>query len=274
MISFPNCKINLGLRILHQRNDGYHNLISVFYPVQWCDALEFVEADAFSFEMEGLKIEGASENNFCVKAYRLLQKKYSVPPVKMMLLKNIPMGAGLGGGSSDAAFTLKMLNEYFDLKLSFSELKAYALQLGSDCPFFIENKPSLATGRGDELEQVKLDLSGLQVLIVYPDVEVNTAWAYHEHSKNINHKSDQNSIINFREQISNPVSTWKEFLVNDFEQVVVNRHPEIGMIKKQLYEAGAIYASMSGSGSAIYGIFNKEANFQFSTSCKSFKGRL
>ena len=159
MLSFPNCKINLGLRILDKREDGYHNLVSVFYPVKWCDALEIIVADDFSFVSEGLKVDGMAEHNLCVKAYRLFQKEFSLPPVKMMLLKNIPMGAGLGGGSADGAFTLKMLNELFKLELSTDQLKSYALQLGSDCPFFIENKPMLVTGKGELMENAAVDLS-------------------------------------------------------------------------------------------------------------------
>ncbi|MEO6167416.1 MAG: 4-(cytidine 5'-diphospho)-2-C-methyl-D-erythritol kinase [Chitinophagales bacterium] len=254
MISFPNCKINLGLRILNRRADGYHNLISVFYPVQWCDALEFIESAVFSFESGGLKIDGSAEDNLCAKAYRLLQKLYALPPVMIALLKNIPMGAGLGGGSADGAFMLKMLSEYFKLNLSGVELKSHALQLGSDCPFFLENKPKLVTGKGELLETIAIDLSAFHAVIIYPEIAINTASAFREYAKAAN-KIAPDALVNFREVLKLPILQWKDFLLNDFEPVVVKQYPEIGRIKKQLYDAGALYASMSGSGSAVYGIF-------------------
>lgn len=274
MIAFPNCKINLGLKILNRREDGYHNLISVFYPVQWCDALEFLEAATFSFESAGLKIEGDAEDNLCVKAYRLLQKRHPLPTVKIVLLKNIPMGAGLGGGSADGAFMLKMMNEYFELKLSDKILKAYALELGSDCPFFIENKPKLVTGKGELLEPIDVDLSAFHAIIVYPEIPINTAWAFREYAK-VPTNIDADALDNFVEQFKLPIFKWKDFLVNDFEQVVVKQYPEIVTIKKQLYDAGALYASMSGSGAAVFGIFKenvlKMADFKNST---VFTGKL
>lgn len=257
MLTFPNCKINLGLRILNQRADGYHNLISVFYPVQWCDALEFKESEVFSFESEGLKIDGAAQDNMCVKAYTLMQKLYALPPVKIILLKNIPMGAGLGGGSADGAFMLKMMNEYFELKLSDIVLKSYALELGSDCPFFIDNKPTLVTGKGELLEPIGIDLSDFYAVIVYPEIPINTAGAFREYAK-IPNRIDPDAVANLMELYKLPLDKWKDVLVNDFEPVVVKQHPEIEKIKTQLYDAGACYASMSGSGSAVFGIFKEQ----------------
>lgn len=257
MISFPNCKINLGLRIGNRRADGYHNLISVFYPVQWCDALEMVGAEQFEFMSEGIHVEGLAEDNICVKAYQLLQKIYALPPVKMMLLKNIPAGAGLGGGSADGAFTLKMLNDFFELHIADAELKQLALQLGSDCPFFIENKPLLVTGKGEQLKPIDVSLAGYYLLIVYPSVNINTAWAFQEYTSVAKTVSGDVESAEFVSQVLQPPEQWRQFLVNDFETVVAGKYPQIDQIKKQLYKAGALYASMSGSGSAVYGIFSQ-----------------
>lgn len=256
MISFPNCKINLGLRIGNRRADGYHNLISVFYPVQWCDALEMVSADQFEFLSEGIHIDGHGEDNICVKAYQLMQKIYAFPPVKMMLLKNIPTGAGLGGGSADGAFTLKMLNDFFALQIEDVELKQLALQLGSDCPYFIQNKPLLVTGKGERLEPIDISLAGYYLMIVYPAVSINTAWAFHEYATAANTVSGDDKSAAFISQILQPPEQWQQFLVNDFEAVIAGKYPQIDQIKKLLYKAGALYASMSGSGSAVYGIFS------------------
>ena len=256
MISFPNCKINLGLRIGNRRADGYHNLISVFYPVPWCDALEMVMADEFEFMSEGIYIEGPREDNICVKAYRLMKKTYALPPVKMMLLKNIPAGAGLGGGSADGAFTLKMLNDFFALQIADVELMQLALQIGSDCPFFIQNKPLLVSGIGERLEPIEISLAGYYLMIVYPSVNINTAWAFHEYATTAKAVSDDDQSAAFISQILQPPEQWRQFLVNDFEAVIAGKYPQIDQIKKLLYKAGALYASMSGSGSAVYGIFS------------------
>ncbi|HUM46267.1 MAG TPA: 4-(cytidine 5'-diphospho)-2-C-methyl-D-erythritol kinase [Chitinophagales bacterium] len=275
MISFPNCKINLGLRILSRRADGYHNLVSVFYPVPWCDALEFIRSSVFSFESDGLKIDSVAEDNLCVKAYRLLQKLYALPPVKMMLLKNIPMGAGLGGGSADGAFCLKMLNEYFELNLSDEVLKSHAMMLGSDCPFFMENKPMLVTGKGGQLDSIAVDLEGYYLLVVYPEIAINTSWAFNEFAKSAINRDSRVSIREFTEQLLQPVTTWKEFLVNDFEPMVEFHHPEIAGIRKQLYEKGALIASMTGSGSAVFGIFKEQPEAMPSLrKYRSFSGKL
>ncbi len=258
MITFPNCKINLGLRIGKVRADGYHNLASVFYPVLWCDALEMVQADDFDFKNEGIKIEGPVSDNICVKAFQLMQNLYAVPPVKMILLKNIPSGAGLGGGSADGAFALMMLNDLFRLQLPVAELKKLALQLGSDCPFFIENKPMFVTGKGEQLAPIDINLSGYYLLIVYPPIGINTAWAFREYDAQAKTASGDVQPDNLIRLINMPPEQWQRLLVNDFETVINERYPEVALIKKQLYDAGAVYASMSGSGSAVYGLFRHQ----------------
>lgn len=267
MIFFPNCKINLGLQILNKREDGYHNLATIFYPVGIKDALEAMRKDGaehdVSFQSSGLVIEGATENNLCIKAYSLLKKDFpSLPPVQMHLHKAIPMGAGLGGGSSDGAFALQLLNKQFQLGLTTQQLIDYALQLGSDCPFFIINKPSYATGRGEVLESVDLDLSAYQFLIVNPGIHINTGWAFSQlsgHSKwpNKYNGSGRSERPDPKTIIQQPITTWKNELINDFEAPVCKAHPAIATIKQQLYDAGAVYASMTGSGSTVFGVFEK-----------------
>jgi 4-diphosphocytidyl-2-C-methyl-D-erythritol kinase len=259
MVTFPNCKINLGLNIVNKRNDGYHDIETVFYPIQAKDVLEVVEEKNIQpsmlnvqFSMSGLQIEGDQKNNLCLKAYDLLKKDFpKLPAVQMHLHKAIPMGAGLGGGSADGAFTLKLLNKKFDLSLSEKQLINYSLQLGSDCPFFILNKPCFATGRGEILEQTELDLSDYKFLLVQPLVHISTAWAF----STIKTLKPVKSI---KQIIQQSILTWKAELINDFEKPVFEKYPEIKKIKDKLYNAGAIYASMSGSGSAVYGIFKKE----------------
>ena len=251
MLVFPNAKINLGLNILKKRPDGYHEINSCFYPVQWCDALEIIEADEFKFTQTGLNIDGDLADNLCVKAYQLLRQTYGLPHVTMHLHKVIPFGAGLGGGSSDAAFTLIMLNEKFQLGLTPDKLKTYASELGSDCAFFIDNVPAIGKGRGNELSPISLNLKGKFLVILKPDLNINTAEAYKAVSPSIPEKS-------IEEILKMPITEWKNFLVNDFEYAVFNKHPEIKLIKEKLYAAGAQYASMSGSGAAVFGIFEKE----------------
>jgi 4-diphosphocytidyl-2-C-methyl-D-erythritol kinase len=252
MVSFPNCKINLGLNVLGKRSDGYHDIETVFFPVHLRDALEVIEKEKFEFSTSGFSIEGEPEKNLCIRAFNLLKKDFpQLPSVQMHLHKGIPMGAGLGGGSADGAFTLKLLNKKFDLSLSEKQLINYSLQLGSDCPFFILNKPCFATGRGEILEQTGLDLSGFKILIVHPAIHISTAWAF----ANINPLKPVKSI---KQIIQQSISTWKAELINDFEKPVFEKYPEISKIKDALYDAGAIYTSMSGSGSAVYGIFKKE----------------
>lgn len=257
MIVFPNCKINLGLHILGKRADGFHNLETVFYPVAVKDALELMPATNSTTDVEftgtGLSVDGNTTDNLCVKAYHLLQKDFpQLPAVKIHLHKAIPMGAGLGGGSADASSMLKLLNERFHLNLSTDQLISYALQLGSDCPFFIINKPCFATGRGELLEEIKLDLSVYKMVLINPGIHVNTGWAF----SNITPALPKRSI---KEIVQQPVDTWKAELANDFEKPVFAAYPEVKAIKDSLYDQGAVYASMSGSGSTVYGIFHREA---------------
>jgi len=264
MIVFPNCKINLGLQILNKREDGFHNLETIFYPVLLRDALEVIRSTDdkmqanINFKSTGLTIEGDSHNNLCIKAFDLLKKDFpALPSVQMHLHKTIPIGAGLGGGSSDGAFALKLLNEKFQLGLSSQQLINYALELGSDCPFFIINNPSFATGRGELLEEVILDLSAYQFAIVNPGIHVNTGWAFSNLSGR-SERSDSEQQHDLKTIIQKPISAWKNQLINDFEEPVSKTHPEIASIKQQLYDAGAVYASMTGSGSTLFGIFSRE----------------
>ncbi len=254
MIVYPNCKINLGLHILQKRADGFHDLQTVFYPVALQDGLEVIQ-NAAGTDVEvttsGLAIDVQPHDNICYKAYQLLKKDFPrLPAVKIHLHKVIPSGAGLGGGSADAAFTLILLNKKFGLGLSEEQLIAYALQLGSDCPFFIINEPCFATGRGEELEKIHLDLSAYQMVLVNPKIHINTGWAFSRITPNPQRESLKNII-------SLPVQQWKEQLTNDFEEAVFSQYPEIKKIKEQLYQQGAVYASMSGSGSTVYGLFLK-----------------
>jgi 4-diphosphocytidyl-2-C-methyl-D-erythritol kinase len=258
MISFPNCKINLGLHIIGKRDDGYHDLETIFYPVRIKDAIEVIEKAPTQFSISGLEIGGEEQNNLCLKAYHLLKKDFpQLPPVHMHLHKLIPTGAGLGGGSADGAFTLKLINKKFDLALSEKQLIGYALQLGSDCPFFILDKPCFATGRGELLDQIAVDLSTYKILIVHPGIHISTAWAFSKLSGSRPRRGPGNSKSS-RETIQQPISTWREELINDFEEPVFSQYPEIKKIKDELYDAGAAYSSMSGSGSSVYGIFRKE----------------
>jgi 4-diphosphocytidyl-2-C-methyl-D-erythritol kinase len=250
MITFPNAKINLGLNITEKRADGFHNLETVFFPVGWCDALEFAEAEEFQFSTSGISIAGDPEANLVVKAYRLLQKDFNLPVLKIHLHKQIPFGAGLGGGSSDAAFMLKLLNKSYHLGLNDTELLEYAAVLGSDCPFFILNKPVFATGRGELMEEFDLRLNGMFILLVKPPVEVPTAKAYQL-------IVPKKSTVSLQQSLLLPVQEWQGRVVNQFEQSVFQLFPELEEIKIKLYKLGASYASMSGSGSCIFGLFNE-----------------
>lgn len=255
MISFPNCKINLGLSITEKRPDGYHNLETVFYPVSLEDALEIrTLPDAnqkFTLHQHGIEISGSPEDNLVVKAYLLLDKEFHLPPIEIHLLKHIPSGAGLGGGSADAAFMLKLLNDYYHLGLSESQLEIYAATLGADCAFFIRNQPTFAEGIGNIFSPVELSLSGYQIMIVKPNVFVSTREAF----SNIHPHRPEYSV---KEVIKRPVGEWKETLINDFEASVFPQHPVIGEIKDELYGQGAVYASMSGSGSSVFGLFTPD----------------
>jgi 4-diphosphocytidyl-2-C-methyl-D-erythritol kinase len=249
MITFPNAKINIGLNIVNRRDDGYHDLETVFYPVNIKDALEIVVADKLSFESSGLEIPGKMEDNLCVKGYHLLKKDFDLPPVKILLHKHIPIGAGLGGGSADAAFFIKLVNETFNLGLTENRMIDYARKLGADCAFFIQNKPVFAFERGDEFEPIRLDLSQYKIVIVMPPVQISTSEAF----RGVKPMPVKDSLM---ELIYKPVAEWKNFIKNDFETSVFKNHVMIRGVKAALYEAGALYASMSGSGSSVFGIFD------------------
>lgn len=253
MVVFPHCKINLGLHVISKRDDGYHNIETCFYPVPWRDVLEIIKSNQFSFSQSGLTIPGNAGENLCVKAYQLLQKDFNLTPVQIHLHKVIPTGAGLGGGSSDAAFTLRALNSIFNLNLSQTALKSYAAQLGSDCTFFIDDKPMLASGRGEILSETSLSLKGKYLVIIKPDIHVSTAEAY----SGVRPKQPAQSISKI---INEAIPNWKADLSNDFEESVFKNHSSIKEIKAKLYLHGARYASMSGSGAAVFGIFDYPAD--------------
>jgi len=258
MVIFPNSKINLGLNIVSRRNDGYHDIETVFFPILLKDALEIIEKENPEFSTSGFPIKGEPGDNLCLKAYELLKKDFpNLPAVQMHLHKAIPMGAGLGGGSADGAITLKLLNKKFGLSLWHKQLMDYSLQLGSDCPFFILNKPCFATGRGDVLEPIELTLSSYKIFIVHPGVHISTSWAFSTIKPSVPAKSIKEIVIQ-------PIKTWKEELKNDFEIPVFAQYPELKKIKDELYNAGAVYASMSGSGSSVYGIFEKDTKVSIS----------
>ncbi|MBC7553959.1 MAG: 4-(cytidine 5'-diphospho)-2-C-methyl-D-erythritol kinase, partial [Taibaiella sp.] len=249
MLCFPNCKINLGLYITERRADGYHNLATVFYPVMLRESLEVVPAPLTTLHTTGLQPGGNSEDNLVLKAYRLLQKHYpeQVTPVDIYLHKVIPMGAGLGGGSADGAFMLTLLNDYYSLGLTVDALAAYALQLGSDCPFFIYNKPRLATGRGELMQDIAIDLSGYSLQLVCPKLHVSTRDAF-------SYIQPRPAPFDLSGLGTLPLPEWKEKISNDFEISVFARYPVLAQIKQQLYNHGAVYAAMTGTGSAIYGL--------------------
>ena len=274
MITFPNIKINLGLSITEKRPDGYHNLETVFYPVALEDALEIrtnPEAQQkFTLHQHGMEIAGNPENNLVVKAYLLLDKEFHLPPVEIHLYKHIPSGAGLGGGSSDAAFMLKLLNEHYNLQLSDNQLEDHAATLGADCAFFIKNTPTYAEGIGNIFSPIELSLKGYRIMIVKPDVFVSTREAF----ANIRPHRPEYPV---REVIRRPVAEWKDTLINDFEASVFPQYPVIGEIKEELYHQGAIYASMSGSGSSVFGLFAAGTTLpeiDWGTNAFCFKGTL
>jgi 4-diphosphocytidyl-2-C-methyl-D-erythritol kinase len=259
MILFPNAKINLGLHITRKREDGYHDLETVFYPLQIRDAIEVIEinpveinGDSFRFTHTGNEIHGAPEHNLCYKAWQLLKRDFpGIPPIAFHLHKSIPMGAGMGGGSADASFTLMLLNKKFNLGITQAQLINYALQLGSDCPFFILNKPVFAKGRGEKMDSLDLSLKGYYICIVFPHIHISTPWAFKQIKPVV-------PELPLHDIIKQPLHSWKALLKNDFEPAVFAAYPEIGRIKTQLYDAGALYASLSGSGSTVFGIFEKE----------------
>lgn len=252
MITFPNAKINIGLQVTERRPDGYHNLDTVFYPIPLHDALEVIVAEGADYDcrlhLSGVDIAGAPDTNLVVRAYRLLAADYPLPSVDIYLHKHIPTGAGLGGGSADASYMLRMLNEMFTLGISTERLEAYAAQLGADCPFFITCAPVYATGIGNEFHPITLDLSGLHIVIVKPEVFVSTKEAY-------SMVHPEKPAVTLDKKIAAPISEWRESVSNDFEKGIFALHPELQGIKDKLYELGAVYAAMSGSGSALFGLF-------------------
>ena len=268
VLTFPSCKINLGLRITEKRPDGYHNLQSCFYPVGWSDVLEAVPATDFSFSSSGLPIPGDADKNLCVRAYELLKADHNLPPVQIHLHKIVPIGAGLGGGSADAGFMLTLLNEQFTLGLSVSILEDYARKLGSDCAFFIQNRPLYCTEKGDVFSEIVADLNGYYILLVYPNLAISTAEAY----AGVRPRQPEIALY---DQLKQPIDTWRTTVHNDFEESLFPKYPILNQIKQDLYEAGAVFASMSGSGSTVYGIFNAPIVVpnQFSAYCV-WKGRL
>ncbi|MFO8066655.1 MAG: 4-(cytidine 5'-diphospho)-2-C-methyl-D-erythritol kinase [Bacteroidales bacterium] len=257
MLIFPHAKINLGLFVKRKREDGFHEIETVFYPVMLKDVLEIITTDGTksSFFSSGINIPGNRNSNLCIKAYELLKKRYNIPAVNMHLHKVIPTGAGLGGGSSDAAFTLRLLNEMLSLNINKDEMMSLAAQLGSDCAYFIHDEPMLAKGRGEIFSNINLDLSDYHILLIKPDLSISSAEAY----SMIRPEEPQASL---EEIIKTPVNDWKKFLYNDFEIPIFKKHPYIKEIKEFLYEKRAVYASMSGSGSAVFGLFNEKPNIE------------
>lgn len=254
MVVFPNAKINLGLNVVAKRKDGFHDIVTCFYPIPVHDVLEILESSGkkTTFQSTGILIPGKEEDNLCLKGYKLLRKDYQLPHLDMHLHKIIPIGAGLGGGSADAAFTLDALNEMFQLFLDASLLEDYAAQLGSDCPFFIRNKPVLAFEKGDVFGSVNIDLSDKKLLLIYPEIHVSTPEAYSRIVPQVPERSVKEILEN------EPIEGWKELLVNDFEKSVFALYPEVAALKEAMYGGGALYASMSGSGSAVFGLFEPD----------------
>ncbi|MCK6611421.1 MAG: 4-(cytidine 5'-diphospho)-2-C-methyl-D-erythritol kinase [Bacteroidia bacterium] len=273
MLVFPNAKINLGLHILNKREDGYHNLETIFYPIPLSDSLEMIvnpTSDTIQLSNFGIQVEGDTTSNLVTKAFKLIQKKYGIPGVNAALLKNIPTGAGLGGGSSDGAFALKLLNKLFSLDIPQQELENLALELGSDCPFFISNQAVFAQGRGEIFSPVQVQLKGFWFVLIKPEIHVSTAQAF----SRVSRRGEINPE-NLKQLVEAGVHHWKGELTNDFEPSVFAFAPELAEIKEALYSSGAIYASMSGSGSSVYGIFNSPIHLkdQFKN-CFYFEGFL
>lgn len=251
MISFPNAKINLGLYIERRRPDGYHDISTVFYPVPLTDAVEIIPARHTSLHTYGNRVDCPPEKNLVMKAYRMMAEEFSLPEAEIHLYKHIPDGAGLGGGSSDATAVIRLLNTMFSLGLDDAQLAARAAKLGADCPFFVYNRPMAARGIGNEFSPVGLNLSGMTIVIVKPDVSVPTAAAYAGVTPRMPSEPVEKTILRRPEE-------WRDTLANDFEASVFPVHPELADLKQSFYNAGAVYASMSGSGSAIFGLFDND----------------
>lgn len=252
MILFPNAKINLGLAVTEKRTDGYHNIETIMVPVPLKDTLEIIPSEnETTLKVEGIQIEGNIKDNLVYRAYELTNRHFDIPNASMLLSKNIPFGAGLGGGSADAAFCLKGLSELFDLNFDYGILFDLASILGADCPFFINNTPAIATGIGDVLEDIELNLNGYYILLIKPQLSVPTPVAY-------KHIVPKPSSFNLKELNNIDIAEWKNVLYNDFETGIFNQYPELEEIKKWHYENGALYAQMSGSGSVVYGLYTEE----------------
>jgi len=259
MIVFPNAKINIGLYITGKREDGYHNIETIFHPVyELYDILEVINNNGKNdeFTCSGIVIDTPLQNNLCIKALALMRQHANIPPLKIHLHKKIPFGAGLGGGSADAAFMLKLLNDQFQLNFSTTQLELMASKLGADCPVFIKNKTVLAKGIGNEFSEINISLKNLHLQIIIPKIHVPTADAYN----NIKVKTPNCSLTGL---VTNPITDWETTINNDFEKSVFKKYKELAEIKNKLYASGAIYASMSGSGSAVYGLFSKSPNIQW-----------
>lgn len=267
MVTFPNAKINLGLNILHRKPDGYHELETCFYPILWQEALEIIESNKTIVTCSGIEIPDDGDN-IILKAYQILKAKFDLPPVQIHLHKVIPIGAGLGGGSADAAFALKLINDLFSLDMDDDLMIGYASKLGADCAFFIKNKPMLATGIGEQLSEIDLSLSGKFIQLVYPNIHISTKEAYDKITPSV-------PSIKIHEILStqNPIS-WKKYLLNDFETPLFDKYPVLNDIKEELYDAGAVYASMSGSGSCMYGIFEDKPQMTFPVEYILWSGKL
>lgn len=249
----PCAKINLGLHVTSRRSDGYHNLETMFYPIPLCDELTISEsshsdAPAYTFSQQGASLDCPAEKNLVVKTLMLLKEELTIPPVDIILKKNIPSGAGLGGGSSDAAFAMRALNTLFQCGLTARQMEQRVATLGADCAFFIQGRPTLAQGIGNEFTPFHMDLSGLYIIVVKPDVFVSTRDAY----AGITPCAPASPLT---QVLSQPIELWRDTLFNDFEKSIFALHPEVGCIKEELYNMGAVYASMSGSGSSVFGLF-------------------
>lgn len=258
MIAFPNAKINLGLQIVSKRADGYHNLETIFYPLKLRDALEVIPSKSnkqYRFFQSGIKIQGNVSDNLVIKAWELIADKHEIGPIDIHLLKKIPFGGGLGGGSSDAAAMLKLMNDTFSLGYTIEALHQLAVKLGADCPFFLYNKPAFASGIGDQLEAIELDLSRYFLVLVKPDCLVSTKEAY-------TMVSPLKPEFSLKQVVKRPLSEWRGRMKNDFEPSVFNKFPEIYRIKETLYDMGATYASMSGSGATVFGIFESQPQIE------------
>jgi len=257
MIVFCNAKVNIGLRILGKRSDGFHELQSYFIPVAIKDALEIIDADHDGLQilMSGIELPENGGANICSKAYDLLNEQFKLPGLDLHLLKTIPVGAGLGGGSSNAAAMLLLLNDKFDLKIENEELRILAAELGSDVPFFIDNVPSMVSGRGERLDPFNVDLSNYWMQIIDPGIHCSTAGIFARHSIDPDTEDLRTALVR-------PVADWRNHVFNDLEKAAFELYPEIEEVKEILYDCGALYASMSGSGSSVFGIFEKKPNAQ------------